>query len=173
MNYATIKPTDVANGPGVRVSLFVSGCRHFCKGCFNSEAWDFSYGRPFTEEVWKEIFELLGHSYIAGLSLLGGEPLEPENQEALLPFLKKVKALFPEKSIWCYSGYTFEYITGTMMDTCRATRELMGLIDVLVDGKFVEEKKNLNLRFRGSENQRILDVKGSLAAGEAVKLILE
>lgn len=173
MNYATIKPTDVANGPGVRVSLFVSGCRHFCKGCFNAEAWDFSYGQPFTEGVWEEIFGLLEHSYIAGLSLLGGEPLEPENQEALLPFLKKVKVLFPEKSIWCYSGYTFEYITGTMMDTCRATRELMGLIDVLVDGEFMEEKKNLNLRFRGSENQRVLDVKESVAAGEAVGVKLE
>ncbi len=173
MNYATIKPTDVANGPGVRVSLFVSGCTHFCKGCFNEEAWDFSYGSPFTEAVQEEILSYLGQSYIAGLSLLGGEPLEPENQAALLPFLKKVKALLPEKSIWCYSGYTYEQIAGTMMENCGITRELMELIDVLVDGEFVEEKKNLNLRFRGSENQRILDVKQSLAAGVPVVLDLK
>lgn len=172
MNYATIKATDVANGPGVRVSLFVSGCTHHCQGCFNAEAWDFSYGQPFTEAVGEEIMELLGHGYIAGLSLLGGEPLEPENQQALLPFLKKVKTRLPEKTIWCYSGYTFEHIVGTMMAASQTTRELMGLIDVLVDGKFIEEKKNLNLRFRGSENQRILDVKRSLAAGKPVALVL-
>lgn len=167
MNYATIKPTDVANGPGVRVSLFVSGCRHFCKGCFNAEAWDFSYGQPFTEEVQEELLGLLGQSYIAGLSLLGGEPLEPENQEALLPFLRKVRSRLPGKTIWCYSGYTFEYILGTMMENSRTAREVLGLLDVLVDGKFVEEQKNLNLRFRGSENQRLLDVKRSLEAGRA------
>lgn len=172
MNYATIKATDVANGPGVRVSLFVSGCTHHCQGCFNAEAWDFSYGQPFTEAVGEEIVRLLGHDYIAGLSLLGGEPLEPENQESLLPFLKKVRTRLPEKNIWCYSGYTFEHIAGTMMAASQATRELMGLIDVLVDGKFIEEKKNLNLRFRGSENQRILDVKRSLAAGKPVALDL-
>lgn len=172
MNYATIKATDVANGPGVRVSLFVSGCTHHCQGCFNAEAWDFSYGQPFTEAVGEEIMELLGHGYIAGLSLLGGEPLEPENQQALLPFLKKVKTRLPEKTIWCYSGYTFEHIVGTMMAASQTTRELMDLIDVLVDGKFIEEKKNLNLRFRGSENQRILDVKRSLAAGKPVALVL-
>lgn len=172
MNYATIKATDVANGPGVRVSLFVSGCTHHCQGCFNAEAWDFSYGQPFTEAVGEEIMELLGHGYIAGLSLLGGEPLEPENQQALLPFLKKVKTRLPEKTIWCYSGYTLEHIAGTMMAASQTTRELMGLIDVLVDGKFIEEKKNLNLRFRGSENQRILDVKRSLAAGKPVALVL-
>lgn len=168
MNYATIKPTDVANGPGVRVSLFVSGCTHYCKGCFNAEAWDFSYGQPFTGAVQEELLELLGHDYISGLSLLGGEPLEPVNQEALLPFLRQVKHRFPEKSIWCYSGYTFEYIWETMIPNSPVSRELMGLLDVLVDGKFVEEKKNLNLRFRGSENQRILDVKRSLEAGRAV-----
>lgn len=172
MNYATIKATDVANGPGVRVSLFVSGCTHHCQGCFNAEAWDFSYGQPFTEAVGEEIMELLGHGYIAGLSLLGGEPLEPENQQALLPFLKKVKTRLPEKTIWCYSGYTFEHIVGIMIAASQTTRELMGLIDVLVDGRFIEEKKNLNLRFRGSENQRILDVKRSLAAGKPVALVL-
>lgn len=171
MNYATIKPTDVANGPGVRVSLFVSGCTHHCEGCFNEEAWDFSYGEPFTGEVQEELFRLLGKGYISGLSLLGGEPLEPVNQEALLPFLKAVKERMPEKTIWCYSGYTFEYILDTMMEN-QTCREIMDLLDVLVDGKFVAELLNLNLRFRGSENQRLLDVKRSLAAGKPVALAL-
>lgn len=167
MNYATIKPTDVANGPGVRVSLFVSGCTHHCEGCFNEEAWDFSYGEPFTGEVQEELLRLLGKGYISGLSLLGGEPLEPINQEALLPFLKAVKERMPEKTIWCYSGYTFEYILDTMMEN-QTCREIMDLLDVLVDGRFVAELLNLNLRFRGSENQRLLDVQRSLAAGKPV-----
>lgn len=171
MNYATIKPTDVANGPGVRVSLFVSGCTHHCEGCFNEEAWDFSYGEPFTGEVQEELLRLLGKGYISGLSLLGGEPLEPVNQEALLPFLKAVKERVPEKTIWCYSGYTFEYILDTMMEN-QTCREIMDLLDVLVDGRFVAELLNLNLRFRGSENQRLLDVKRSLAAGKPVALAL-
>lgn len=171
MNYATIKPTDVANGPGVRVSLFVSGCTHHCEGCFNEEAWDFSYGEPFTGEVQEELLRLLGKGYISGLSLLGGEPLEPVNQEALLPFLKAVKERMPEKTIWCYSGYTFEYILDTMMEN-QTCREIMDLLDVLVDGRFVAELLNLNLRFRGSENQRLLDVKRSLAAGKPVALAL-
>lgn len=171
MNYATIKPTDVANGSGVRVSLFVSGCTHHCEGCFNEEAWDFSYGEPFTGEVQEELLRLLGKGYISGLSLLGGEPLEPVNQEALLPFLKAVKERMPEKTIWCYSGYTFEYILDTMMEN-QTCREIMDLLDVLVDGRFVAELLNLNLRFRGSENQRLLDVKRSLAAGKPVALAL-
>lgn len=171
MNYATIKPTDVANGPGVRVSLFVSGCTHHCEGCFNEEAWDFSYGEPFTGEVQEELLRLLGKGYISGLSLLGGEPLEPVNQKALLPFLKAVKERMPEKTIWCYSGYTFEYILDTMMEN-QTCREIMDLLDVLVDGRFVAELLNLNLRFRGSENQRLLDVKRSLAAGKPVALAL-
>lgn len=173
MNYATMKPTDVANGPGVRVSLFVSGCTHRCKDCFNEEAWDFSYGRPFTGEVQEELLTLLGKEYISGLSLLGGEPLEPSNQEGLLPFLKLVKERVPDKSIWCYSGYTFEYILDTMMIQSQTSRELMGLLDVLVDGQFIAAQKNLNLRFRGSENQRILDVRQSLAERRAVALIWE
>lgn len=171
MNYATIKPTDVANGSGVRVSLFVSGCTHHCEGCFNEEAWDFSYGEPFTGEVQEELLRLLGKGYISGLSLLGGEPLEPVNQKALLPFLKAVKERMPEKTIWCYSGYTFEYILDTMMEN-QTCREIMDLLDVLVDGRFVAELLNLNLRFRGSENQRLLDVKRSLAAGKPVALAL-
>lgn len=170
MNYATIKPTDVSNGPGVRVSLFVSGCTHRCKDCFNQEAWDFSYGEPFTYEVQEELLDLLGKNYISGLTLLGGEPLEQVNQEALLPFLRLVKTQLPEKSIWCYSGYTFEYILETMMKDSETCREFMGFLDVLVDGKFETGLKNLNLRFRGSENQRILDVQQSVAARLPVAL---
>ncbi len=169
MNYAVIKPTDVANGPGVRVSLFVSGCTHHCKNCFNSEAWDFSYGKEFTEETEEEILRLLSPEYIDGLTLLGGEPLEPANQEGLLPLIRKARARFPDKTIWCFTGYDFEKdVLGNMFSSSEVTRELVPLFDVMVDGKFVEEKKNLRLKFRGSENQRILDVRRSLEAGEAV-----
>ena len=169
MNYAAIKPTDVANGPGVRVTLFVSGCTHYCKGCFNSEAWDFDYGQGFTEETQEELLRLLSPDYIVGLTLLGGEPMEPVNQAELLPFMKKVRERFPEKPAWCFTGYDFEKdILGKMFPLSEVTRELVPLFDVMVDGKFVEEKKNLRLKFRGSENQRILDVKKSLAAGAAV-----
>ncbi len=169
MNYATIKPVDIANGPGVRVSLFVSGCTHHCKGCFNTQAWDFQYGDPFTEEVQEQIFSYLDHDYMEGITLLGGEPMEPENQEGLLPFVRELKRRFPEKSIWCFTGYDFEKdILGSMMKTSQTTRELVPLFDVMVDGKFEEELRNLSLKFRGSENQRILDVKKSLAEGKAV-----
>ena len=169
MNYATIKPTDVANGPGVRVTLFVSGCTHHCKGCFNSEAWDFGYGQEFTEETQKELLRLLSPDYIVGLTLLGGEPMEPANQTGLLPFIKKVKKQFPLKTIWCFTGYDFEQdILGKMFPASEVTRELLPLLDVMVDGKFIEEKRNLRLKFRGSENQRILDMKKSLATKAAV-----
>lgn len=169
MNYATIKPVDIANGPGVRVSLFVSGCTHHCKGCFNAQAWDFQYGEPFTENVQEQIFSYLDHDYMEGITLLGGEPMEPENQEGLLPFVRELKRRFPEKSIWCFTGYDFEKdILGSMMRTSQTTRELVPLFDVMVDGKFEEELRNLSLKFRGSENQRILDVKKSLAAEKAV-----
>lgn len=169
MNYATIKPTDVANGPGVRVSLFVSGCTHHCKDCFNEEAWDFSYGEPFTDQVREEILEMLDHDYITGLTLLGGEPMEPENQEALLPFIRQVRQRFPGKTVWCFSGYDFDKeILGKMARESSVTRELLSLIDVLVDGRFVAEKRNLMLKFRGSENQRVLDVAASLTAGQGV-----
>ena len=169
MNYAAIKPTDVANGPGGRGSLFVSGCTHHCKGCFNSEAWDFSYGEPFTKEVQQGIFHMLAPDYIVGLTLLGGEPLEPANQEGLFPFVREVRRRFPEKSVWCFTGYDFETdILKKMLPDYPVSRELIPLIDVIVDGKFIAGLKNLRLKFRGSENQRILDVKRSLKEGKAV-----
>ena len=163
MNYGTIKKTDIANGTGVRVSLFVSGCTHHCKGCFNEETWGFNFGKPFTEETQAEIVEALSHSYISGLSLLGGEPMEQANQRALLPFLKKVKNTYPEKDIWCYTGYTYETdILGESRARCECTDELLKYIDVLVDGKYIEELRDISLQFRGSSNQRIIDVKRSI-----------
>lgn len=165
MNYATIKWADVANGPGVRVSLFVSGCTHHCPGCFNPEAQDFAYGQPFTQAEEDKILAALSPAHIKGLSLLGGEPFEPDNQRALLPFLRRVKAAYPQKEIWCYSGYTLdEELWKDSRARCESTDELLSCLDVLVDGPFVEEKKDLNLRFRGSSNQRILNVPASLAA---------
>ena len=162
MNYADIKIADVANGKGVRVSLFVSGCNHHCKGCFNSQAWDFNYGKEFTEKEIDEILEDLNHSYVSGLSILGGEPLEYQNQKGLLPLLKKVKEKFPEKDIWCYTGYTFDKdVTENMFQNWPETKELMSYIDVVVDGKFEEDKKDITLKFRGSSNQRIIDVQKS------------
>lgn len=165
MNFAAIKWADVANGPGVRVSLFVSGCTHRCPGCFNEEAWDFGYGQPFTEAQEDKILAALVPVHIKGLSLLGGEPFEPDNQRALLPFLRRVKEACPDKEVWCYSGYTLdgELWRGSRA-RCQYTDEMLSLIDVLVDGPFVEAKKDLNLRFRGSSNQRILNVPASLAA---------
>ncbi len=169
MNYANIKKYDVANGVGVRVSLFVSGCTHHCKGCFNAEAWDFAYGQPYTEATEEEILTALSHEYIAGLSLLGGEPFEPQNQRALLPLLRKFRERYPQKSVWCYSGYTLETDILAGRAHCEATDEMLSYIDILVDGEFVEEKKDLKLRFRGSSNQRIIDVKRTLSEG-TVKL---
>lgn len=169
MNYAEIKKYDIANGEGVRVSLFVSGCRRHCKGCFNGIAWDFSYGKPFDAAVEDEIMTALSPDYISGLSLLGGDPFEPENQRALLPFVRRVKAHFPHKDIWCYTGYTFK--DGALAEpqaNTEATRELISLLDVLVDGPFVEELKDIRLKFRGSSNQRVLDVKRTLAEGKPV-----
>lgn len=169
MNYATIKPVDIANGPGVRVSLFVSGCTHRCKDCFNEEAWDFHFGEPFTEEVEEKILKYLDHDYMEGLTLLGGEPMEPQNQKCLLPFIRKVRERLPEKTIWCFTGYDFEKdILERMIPNSEVSRELVALFDVMVDGKFIAEKKNLSLKFRGSENQRVLDVKRSLEAQKAV-----
>lgn len=168
MNYGNIKTCDVSNGIGVRTSLFVSGCTHHCKGCFNAETWDFSYGRPFTAETEEQIFAELGKSYISGLSVLGGEPFEPENQRALLPFLRRVRERFPEKTIWVYSGYTWEELTYSSRARCETTDEMLSLVDVLVDGEFVEARKDISLRFRGSDNQRIIDVPRSVSAGVIV-----
>lgn len=165
MNYATIKWADVANGPGVRVSLFVSGCTHRCPGCFNEEAQDFNYGRPFTSAEEEQILEALAPAHIKGLSLLGGEPFEPDNQRTLLPFLRRVKEKYPQKEIWCYSGYVLEEeLWKDSRARCECTGEMLSLIDILVDGPFIEAKKDLNLRFRGSSNQRILNVPASVAA---------
>lgn len=170
MYYATIKKTDVANGPGIRVSLFVSGCTHACKGCFNSEAWDFCYGKEFTAEAEEEILQALAPEYIRGFSVLGGEPMEPQNRETVLQILKKVHAAYPQKDIWCYTGYDYEKDLLRWEREEQLMTELLSLIDVLVDGEFVEEKKNLRLAFRGSENQRLIDVKKSRAEGRVVCL---
>ena len=169
MNYADIKRIDVANGPGIRVSLFVSGCTHHCKGCFNKETWDFNYGKPFTQNEIDEIMEYVSPNHIKGLSLLGGEPFEFSNQQGLLPLLRTFKQSFPNKSIWCYPGYEFEKdIKEKMMVMWPETVEFISYIDILVDGKFIEEQKDLKLRFRGSANQRIIDIKKSLEAGETI-----
>ncbi len=166
MNYAEIKNCDIANGPGVRVSLFVSGCTHRCPGCFNEIAWDFGYGKPFTQETIDYILTLLKPSHIRGLTLLGGEPFEPQNQGAVVELLRQVKNAYPQKNIWAFSGYLFEkdILSGRLGDNA----EYLSFLDVLVDGPFIEAKKNLSLRFRGSENQRLIDVPASLARGETV-----
>ena len=170
MNYADIKRIDVANGEGVRVSVFVSGCNHHCKGCFNECAWDFNYGNKFTEKQEEEVLNDLDHDYISGLTLLGGEPLEPVNQAGLLPLVKKVKEKFPNKKIWCYTGFDFEKdVVGKMAKQNETTKELLNYIDVIVDGKFEEDKKDLKLKFRGSSNQRILDVQESLKENKPVE----
>lgn len=165
MNYAEIKYYDIANGPGVRTSLFVSGCTHRCKGCFNEEAWDFTYGSKFDGETANKLIESCKPDYIAGLSLLGGEPFEPENQRALLPFLREFRTECPGKTVWCYSGYTYEELIRNGSCRCESTDELLELIDVLVDGEFVQELYDISLRFRGSSNQRIIDMKSSRMLG--------
>jgi anaerobic ribonucleoside-triphosphate reductase activating protein len=169
MNYATIKNCDIANGPGVRVSLFVSGCTHRCKGCFNEVAWDFNYGQPFTQETVDAILEMLRPDYIKGLTLLGGEPFEPQNQGAIVDLLRQVKGKYPDKSIWAFSGYLFDrdILPGKLGDP-EITREFLSYLDVLVDGPFIEAKKNLSLRFRGSENQRLIDVQRSIKEGSVI-----
>ena len=169
MYYGNIKKSDIANGPGVRFSLFVSGCTHHCKGCFNEETWNFKYGEPFTEKTEEQILKLLEPSYVSGLTVLGGEPMEYVNQKELLPFLKKVKENYPKKTIWCYTGYVYEKdLLGRMIQKWKITKEILELIDVLVDGPFIEEQKDITLLFRGSANQRLIDVPQSLAAGEVI-----
>lgn len=170
MNYGAIKKTDVANGEGVRVSLFVSGCTHHCKNCFNPETWNFCYGKPFTQETEDEIIEALKPNYIKGLTLLGGEPMEPQNQERLLPLLKRVKKEFGDsKNVWCYTGYTLENdLLSPSRARCEHTDELLKHIDTLVDGEFVEELKDLMLKFRGSSNQRVINVPETLKENKVV-----
>ena len=168
MNYAKINKADIANGIGVRVTLFVSGCTHKCKGCFNKEAWDFNFGEPFDEKVENELLDALKPDYIDGLTLLGGEPFEPSNQRCLLPFLKRLKEIYPNKTIWSFSGYTLDELTGESRARCEVTDEMLSLIDVLVDGEFVEELKDISLRFRGSSNQRVIDLKETLSSNKIV-----
>lgn len=169
MYYGTIKKFDVADGPGCRVSLFVSGCRNHCPGCFNQETWDFHYGQEYTAETEQMILQALAPDYIQGLSLLGGDPFEPENQRELLRLLRSVKSAFPKKNIWAYTGYTLEKLQNAEgHPRCEATDEMLSMIDILVDGPFIEAKKNISLRFRGSENQRIIDLPDTLKSGEIV-----
>ncbi len=169
MNYATVKYNDIANGLGIRTSLFVSGCTHRCKGCFNSEAWDFNYGKPFDDKIQQDIINSLKNGFVDGLSLLGGEPFEPSNQKALLPFLQRVKREVEGVNIWCYTGYLFdEELLKDSSAKTEDTLKILELIDVLVDGRFMEDKKNLMLKFRGSSNQRIIDVKKSLKEGKTI-----
>lgn len=170
MNYGNIKFYDISNGPGVRTSLFVSGCTHHCHNCFNPETWDFSYGSSFTEDIAKSIIDSCSDTFITGISILGGEPMEPNNQRALLPFLADFRKTHSQKTIWCYSGYTFEQLTGKTASGCRCevTDDILNVLDVLVDGKYVDSLRNISLRFRGSSNQRIIDVKASLAADEVI-----
>ena len=170
MNYGRIYYCDIANGIGCRTALFVSGCTHHCKGCFNEETWDFGYGEPFTEKQENEIIESLKPEYIDGLTVLGGEPMEVSNQKALRPFLERVKAECPDKTIWIYSGYTWDELADPDNKRCHSddTSVILGLIDILVDGRFVEELKDITLNFRGSSNQRILDMKATLERGASV-----
>ena len=169
MNYGEIKTCDIANGEGVRVSLFVSGCTHHCPGCFNADTWNFKYGSEYTDQTEKEILEALSPSYINGLTLLGGEPFEPENQPGLLELSRRIKAAYPEKSIWSFTGYLFDRdILAKKLGPWEVTQELLSYLDVLVDGPFVASLKNLNLRFRGSSNQRLIDVPASLKTGAVV-----
>lgn len=169
MHYGKIKNCDIADGLGVRTALFVSGCTHRCPGCFQPETWDFEYGRPYTRETEDELIRMLAPGYIDGLTILGGEPMEPENQRALLPLLRRVRETYPGKNVWCYTGCTLEsgLLSGSRF-RCEVTDELLGLIDVLVDGEFVQELKNISLAFRGSENQRIIDLKKTLAANKTI-----
>ena len=169
MNYGEIKKYDIADGPGVRVSLFVSGCTHCCDGCFNSQTWDFNFGKPFTEETEEEILKAMSPSHISGFTLLGGEPFEPQNQKVIVELLRKIKKAYPDKNIWCYTGYLFDRnLLGESRARCEYTDEMLSMIDVLVDGEFIAEKRNLMLNFRGSSNQRIILVQQSLKEEKVV-----
>lgn len=171
MHYSTIKDCDIANGIGVRITLFVSGCTNHCKNCFQPQTWDFNYGEPFTEETEEKLLEMLKPDYISGLTLLGGEPMEPQNQKALVPFLKRVREAYPNKNIWCFTGFTYEILkTDGSHPRCEVTDEMLSLIDVLVDGKYVDELKDLTLQFRGSSNQRLIDMVKTRENGEVTLL---
>lgn len=171
MNYAEIKPFSIENGTGVRVSLFVSGCRHHCKECFNQETWDFHYGKPFTKETEEKIIKGLAPAYIAGLTLLGGDPAEPENQAALLPLLRRIRSELPGKTIWTYSGYLYEDFLPGGRAYCEATEEYLSLIDVMVDGPFILAEKDISIKFRGSRNQRIIDLAATRKNGNIILLM--
>lgn len=169
MNYAALKQVDIANGPGARVSLFVSGCTHHCPGCFNSEAWDFSYGDAFDTQAQQEVLDALAPSYITGITILGGEPMEPANQRDLVGFLQQLKTVYPDKTIWMFTGDVLENLLDESSPRhTEATRPILDLVDVLVDGPFVQAKHDITLRFRGSSNQRIIDMKRSLKEGKTV-----
>lgn len=171
MNYGAIKKFDIANGEGIRTTLFVSGCRNRCEHCFQKETWDFNYGKPFTDREAEEIFKSLENGSVRGLTILGGEPMEPENQRGLLPFLREFKRRFPDKNLWLYTGNLYEELTGkpgSHFKCIDITAELLALVDILVDGRFIEQRKRLGLRFRGSDNQRIIDMNKTREAGEIV-----
>lgn len=171
MYYSTIKDCDIANGIGVRITLFVSGCTNHCKNCFQPQTWDFDFGEPFTEETEEKLLEMLKPDYINGLTLLGGEPMEPQNQRALVPFLKRVREAYPNKNIWCFTGFTYEVLkTDGSHPRCEVTDEILSLIDVLVDGRYVDELKDLTLQFRGSSNQRLIDMVKTRENGEVTLL---
>lgn len=168
MNYGAIKKCDIANGVGVRTVLFVSGCTHHCKGCFQPETWNFDYGERYTKETENEIIESLRPDYVDGITLLGGEPFEPENQRELVKLLRRIKKELPQKTVWSFSGYTYEELTGDSRAVCEVTNEMLSMLDVLVDGEFVEAKRNISLRFRGSENQRLIDMNKTRKEGKIV-----
>ena len=169
MNYANFKQYDIANGPGIRFSLFVSGCTHHCNGCFNPETWDFNYGKPFTKDVEDFILKEVGHEFYEGMTLLGGEPMEPVNQKGLLPLVKRFKEMYPQKTLWCFTGYLYDRdLLGHFAKVMPETMELLKRIDVLVDGEFMQDKKDVTLLFKGSSNQRTIDVPKSLKAGKII-----
>jgi anaerobic ribonucleoside-triphosphate reductase activating protein len=171
MYYSTIKDCDIANGTGVRITLFVSGCTNRCKNCFQPQTWDFSFGEPFTEQTEEKLLAMLKPDYISGLTLLGGEPMEPQNQRALVPFLQKVRKTYPQKNIWCFTGFTYDVLkTDGSHPRCEVTDEMLSLIDVLVDGKYIDELKDLTLQFRGSSNQRLIDMNKTRENGEVTLL---
>ena len=168
MNYGAIKKCDIANGVGVRTVLFVSGCTHHCKGCFQPETWNFDYGERYTKETEDEIIESLRPDYVDGITLLGGEPFEPENERELVKLIRRIKKELPQKTVWSFSGYTYEQVTGDSRAVCEVTNEMLSMLDVLVDGEFVEAKRHISLRFRGSENQRLIDMNKTRKEGKIV-----